>query len=218
MLAAAHPPPWHHDLAWAALALGVVCALAILAHEILRGDLRERGVMAVVDPVTALYLGPAWLWFYASGSDVKDVEEPTTRQVTNAVSHCGAGCTLGDIVGEWLVFALGIAWFGRWSGHQLPEELLLDFLFAWALGIGFQYLTIFSLRRAVAADSASIVAFQIGLFGWMAFFMLVLWPHHGITVDSPDFWFEMQIGMILGFLTAWPVNRLLLARGIKEPM
>jgi hypothetical protein len=28
----------------------------------------------------------------------------------------------------------------------------------------------------------------------------------------------MQIGMILGFLTSWPVNRRLLTRGVKEPM
>jgi hypothetical protein len=28
----------------------------------------------------------------------------------------------------------------------------------------------------------------------------------------------MQIGMVLGFLTSWPVNRWLLPHGIKEPM
>jgi len=28
----------------------------------------------------------------------------------------------------------------------------------------------------------------------------------------------MQVGMSLGFLTSWPVNRWLLRRGVKEPM
>jgi hypothetical protein len=28
----------------------------------------------------------------------------------------------------------------------------------------------------------------------------------------------MQVGMMLGFLTSWPVNRWLLIRGVKEPM
>jgi hypothetical protein len=28
----------------------------------------------------------------------------------------------------------------------------------------------------------------------------------------------MQIWMMLGFLTSWPVNRRFLTRGIKEPM
>ncbi|HET8527476.1 MAG TPA: hypothetical protein VFL60_01090 [Gaiellaceae bacterium] len=50
--------------------------------------------------------------------------------VGNAVSHRGAGCTLGDVAGEWTALMLGITWFGTWSGHQLPEELLIDFLFA----------------------------------------------------------------------------------------
>ncbi len=155
------------------------------------------------------------------GSDIRP------WHIGNAVSHCGAGCTLGDICGEWLVFALGIDWFGTWSGHQLPEELLLDFVFAWAFGVVFQYFTIAPMTgetgprgvwRAIRVDSASIVAFQLGLFGWMAVYMLVIWPHHGITIDSPGFWFQMQIGMILGYFTAWPVNRWLVANGIKEKM
>ena len=147
--------------------------------------------------------------------------------IGNAVSHCGAGCTLGDITAEWLVVTLAITWFGKWSGHTLPEELLLDFLFAWTFGIAFQYFTIAPMSgekgpkgvwHAIRVDTASIVAFQVGLFAWMAFFMLVLWPHHGIKIDSPDFWFQMQIGMICGFFTAWPVNKWLVSRGIKEKM
>ncbi len=147
--------------------------------------------------------------------------------IADAVSHCGAGCTLGDIAGEWTVLMLMITWFGKWSGHQLPDELLIDFLFAWTLGIAFQYFTIVPMRgesplkglwSAIKVDTASIVAFQIGLFGWMAIYMLVLWPHHGITIESPDFWFQMQIGMILGYFTAWPVNKWLVSSGIKEKM
>jgi hypothetical protein len=148
-----------------------------------------------------------------------DADDLRPWHVGNAVSHCGAGCTLGDIAGEWLVLTLGITWFGTWSGHTLPEELLLDFLFAWAFGIAFQYATgAGSILAAIRVDTASIVAFQVGLFGWMAIVMLVIWPHHGIKIDSPDYWFQMQIGMILGYFTAWPVNRWLVSRGIKEKM
>ena len=158
------------------------------------------------------------------GADPSDLRP---WHVGNAVSHCGAGCTLGDIAGEWLVFMFGIAWFGKWSGHVLPEELLLDFVLAWSFGVLFQYLTIApmtgvkglkGLWTAIKVDTASIVAFQVGLFGWMAIVMLVIWPHHGISIASPDFWFQMQIGMILGFFTAWPVNSWLVSRGIKEKM
>src|SRR5947208_530498 len=37
-------------------------------------------------------------------------------------------------------------------------------------------------------------------------------------IDSSGHWFLMQIGMMLGFVTSWPVNRWLLRHGIKEPM
>jgi Domain of unknown function (DUF4396) len=160
------------------------------------------------------------------GASTRD-EDIRPWHVGNAVSHCGAGCTLGDIAGEWLVVSLGIGWFGTWSGHRLPEELLLDFVLAWSLGVAFQYFTVAPMTgetglkgiwTAMRIDTASILAFQVGLFGWMAIIMLVIWPHHGIAIDSADFWFEMQVGMILGYATAWPVNRLLVSRGVKEKM
>ena len=111
---------------------------------------------------------------------------------------------------------------------MLPEELVLDFALAWTFGIVFQYFTVVpmrgesplkGIRTAIKVDTASIVAFQVGLFGWMAISdARDLAATTGSQVDSPDFWFEMQVGMVLGFLTAWPVNRLLVSHGIKEKM
>lgn len=40
----------------------------------------------------------------------------------------------------------------------------------------------------------------------------------GERSDSPVYWFGMQIGMVLGFVTAWPVNVWLIRTGIKEAM
>jgi Domain of unknown function (DUF4396) len=31
-------------------------------------------------------------------------------------------------------------------------------------------------------------------------------------------WFQMQIGMVVGFFTSYPANWLLLRKGLKEPM
>jgi hypothetical protein len=39
-----------------------------------------------------------------------------------------------------------------------------------------------------------------------------------IDPTSPVHWFMMQIGMILGFLTSYPVNKWLLLKGWKEAM
>jgi ABC-type Mn2+/Zn2+ transport system permease subunit len=42
----------------------------------------------------------------------------------------------------------------------------------------------------------------------------------GITLEAsmPEFWLMMQIAMLCGFLTAYPVNWWLVRRGIKEAM
>jgi hypothetical protein len=75
------------------------------------------------------------------------------------------------------------------------------------------------LAAAAKADILSLTAFEVGLFGWMAFQALVIFPApHHIHPDSPVYWFGMQIGMCLGFLTAYPVNVWLIRRGVKEAM
>ncbi len=47
---------------------------------------------------------------------------------------------------------------------------------------------------------------------------LVLFTDPHLKPDHASYWFLMQIGMTLGFLTAYPVNQWLLRRGIKERM
>ncbi len=72
---------------------------------------------------------------------------------------------------------------------------------------------------AAKADILSLSAFEVGLFGWMAVqaFALFPAPHH-LHPNSPVYWFGMQIGMITGSLTAYPVNAWLIRTGIKEVM
>lgn len=42
----------------------------------------------------------------------------------------------------------------------------------------------------------------------MALMNFVLFPSPHLRPDSPVYWFLMQVGMIAGFFTAWPVNTL----------
>ena len=137
-------------------------------------------------------------------------------------SHCGAGCALGDIAGEWIVWAT--AWMIG-STAALGPEYILDLPLAWMFGILFQYFVIAPLRGqvgrlaplgdAIKSDTLSVLSFEVGLFGWMALAQYVIW---NAPIDSSSHWFLMQIGMMLGFVTSWPVNRWLLRHGIKEPM
>lgn len=58
----------------------------------------------------------------------------------------------------------------------------------------------------------------MGLFGWMALMYFVYFPAPHLHPDNPVYWFGMQLGMIAGFFTAWPVNAWLIRVGIKEAM
>ncbi len=139
------------------------------------------------------------------------------------VSHCGAGCTLGDIIGAWLVFAIG--W--KLLGLALPAEYIADFSLAFALGIALQYFSIAPMRglglregiiAALKADTLSLASFEVGLFGWMALMQLVFFAGTHLKPDHAAYWLLMQVGMVLGFITAHPVNAWLTRRGVKEAM
>jgi hypothetical protein len=148
---------------------------------------------------------------------------PTREQVAVATTHCGAGCTLGDIVGEWWIFGAGL----MLAGGDLGTRLLLDFLLAWAFGVAFQYFTIVPMRglslgkglmQAVRADTLSIGAFQIGMSVWAALTYFVFFPNPHLKVNESVFWFMMQIGMIVGFFTSYPINTFLIKARWKERM
>ena len=230
------PLLWLHALAWIALVTGFACALGIGLHTMRRPQ--SMGIMSLVWPITGLYLGPLAVYLYRKSLPVSTRDSssshmhgtaqrfkntpPTLLQNLIAVFHCGAGCTLGDILAETLVPALGLAFAGEFG-----TKLVCDFVLAWLIGIAFQYVTIAPMRglsfgpglvAAVRADTISIVLFQIGMFAWMALTHYVFFPAPPIGPGSPVFWFMMQIAMILGTLTALPANAWLIRKGWKEKM
>lgn len=242
-------PAWLHVLSIAFLALGVLCA-AVIATDLVRHP-QHMWIMDVVWPVTALF-GTVWIvWQYftygrlaedrrAKAAMDRGEEMPSKTQtpfpvmVSNGALHCGSGCTLGDIVAEWLAFllpAIAIA-FGFQSLFQdkIFAVWIVDYLFAYAFGIVFQYFTIAPMRNlgfaqgiwaAIKADTLSLTAWQVGMYGFMAFAYFYLFGSllgAKLEVDTVEFWFMMQIAMICGFLTAYPVNWWLISAGLKEKM
>ncbi len=131
---------------------------------------------------------------------------------------------MGDIVAEFTIFALA----ATIAGETLFAEYVGDYVLAVALGLVFQYFAIAPMRglgvrdglaAAAKADILSLSAFEVGLFGWMAVMAFVFYPApHHLHPDSPVYWFLMQVGMIIGFGTAYPINVWLIRRGIKEAM
>jgi Domain of unknown function (DUF4396) len=218
-------PDWLTMLAWVYLAICFGCA-AFIAYDIVVNRRRQpMGVMNFVFPITALYFGPFalalyWRWGRAGRSG----DRPWWVTISIEVSHCGSGCALGDVISEFVIFALGLTI----AGLALAAEYVGDYLLALAFGIVFQYFAIAPMRglglrdglvAAAKADFISLTAFEVGLFGWMAIMMFVLFPSpNQLMPSSAAFWLLMQVGMMIGFATAWPANVWLVRRGIKVPM
>jgi Domain of unknown function (DUF4396) len=241
-------PDWLHTLAIVSLVLGFVCAGIIIIDEFRHPQ--HMWIMNVVWPVTALFGLAITLWGYFSygrlatheaaeaarekGEDPPNkTHTPFPAMVGKGTAHCGAGCTLGDICAEWLAFAfpaIAVALGWHVFGEKLFAVWVLDYIFAYAFGIVFQYFTIAPMRglgvwqgiwAAVKADTLSLTAWQIGMYGFMAFASLFLFRHvigARLEVNTAEFWFMMQIAMLFGFATSYPVNWWLLRSGIKEKM
>lgn len=230
------PPEWLVVVAWGALALAAVCAAVVVLDIVSLGHRQPMTVMEWVWPITALYAGPIGVWLYVrfgrpastKWQQHRGLDQPPSKPkwatIAVGVSHCGAGCTLGDIVAATAIFLAGI----EIAERALWPELIGDFTLALALGLLFQYWAIKPMRdlsvgqsivAAAKADFLSLTAFEVGLFGWMILQALVLVPTgHRLHPDSPVYWASMQLGMCIGFLTAFPVNAWLIRRGIKEAM
>jgi hypothetical protein len=242
-------PIWLHDLSIAYLLLGAVCAIMVV-HDVVRHR-QHMWIMNVVWPVTALFGTVWILWQYltygrlathekAHAATERNEDPPNRREtpfpimVSNGALHCGSGCTLGDIAAEWLVFAvpaIAVA-FGYKSifGERIFAVWIVDYIFAYMFGIIFQYFTIAPMRglalgpgiiAAIKADTLSLTAWQVGMYGFMAFaYFYVFRALIGVRLqaDMVEFWFMMQIAMICGFLTSYPVNWWLISSGVKEKM
>lgn len=230
-------------ISWLFLGLAFLSAIVIASDELRRPQ--KMWIMNIVWPCTALYFGVFSIWAYfrlgrgmtmqgkqgmfkeemhKKGQEEEQAKrDPTWQQIAISDSHCGAGCVLGDIIAEFSIFGLGITLLGK----PIFAEYVGDLLLAWLLGIVFQYFAIKPMRNlssaqgliaAIKADTLSILMFEIGLFAWMAITYFVLFPHPHLKPNQPAYWFMMQVGMVLGFFTSYPMNRFLMKIGWKEAM
>ena len=242
-------PGWLHMLALVSLIAGVTCTIWVAIDEIQHPQ--HMWIMNLVWPITALYVSALGLIFYfvygrlatddQMSAAQKSGERPPSKTLTpfpvmvaKGALHCGSGCTVGDVLAEWLAFfvpAVAI-WFGYQTifSEKMFAVWILDYIFAFALGIAFQYFTIAPMRNlsvgeglkaAVKADILSLTAWQIGMYGFMAIAQFYLFRRVlGIPLKVPtiEFWFMMLIAMLAGFATSYPINCWLIRSGIKEKM
>lgn len=213
-----------------------ICSF-VVAVDVFRHP-QKMWIMNFVWILTPLYSSILGLWAYYElgrlstkenvriakerGEENPGKQKPFWQSVAVGAMHCGSGCTLGDIIAEWFVFFVPITIFGE----KIFGSWLIDYAVAFLLGIAFQYFTIKPMKdlsakegliAAVKADTLSLTAWQVGMYGWMAIVTFVIFGHE-IEKPNPVFWFMMQIAMLAGFLTSYPVNWWLLRQKIKEVM
>jgi hypothetical protein len=217
-------PGWLDGLALAFVLAGFASA-ALIAVDLIRRP-QKMAIMNWVWPITGLYGGPLALLAYSlfgrrPRGGAGTPEKPRWATPLIGALHCGAGCALGDLAAEWVVFAAGFVLFRS----KLAATWSTDFAFAYLLGIVFQYFSIAPMRglgpvaglkAAVMADTLSLVAYEIGMFAWMAVVKLLLFP--GLEPTRWLFWWMMQVAMLVGLATTYPVNAWLIRKGLKEAM
>ncbi|MGL5681832.1 MAG: DUF4396 domain-containing protein [Marinifilaceae bacterium] len=148
----------------------------------------------------------------------------TLSAVAVATLHCGAGCTLADLIGEWFTYWIPISI----GGSFVAGSWVVDYLLALIIGVYFQYLSLRPMEpnnsvgktviKALKVDFFSLTSWQIGMYGWMAIVIWAINDGNPLPKDSWEFWFYMQIAMLCGFLTAFPTNKILIKMGIKHAM
>jgi Domain of unknown function (DUF4396) len=232
-----------HVLSWLMVVAGLSSSLFIVI-DMTRRPPQPMAVMRAVWPINALWAGLFGIWAYwkigrtgpisvrhnsAPSSQtepmrmncMEDSPRAFWQSIVAGTFHCGAGCSLADLIGPILFraapFAIAASLvFGEWT---------LDYLIALLIGVTFQYAALSPMlqqtgpriwSRALKVDFLSLTAWQIGMYGWMA---LVIFVWFGpISPMRIEFWFMMQLAMACGFFTAYPMNWWLVKAGIKTAM
>lgn len=221
-------PGWLTPVSWLFVGVALLSA-AVIAYDIVgRGQRQRVGAMNVVWPITGLYLGPlavsAYLRYGRLGSETRQAAHGSPRakdrpaEAFSAGAPGGAASLIGHVLGVPVVVLLGltIAGLELWAMIAAVAMIAVALLFTYE----FFFSTVPARRLSpgqgvgVAAliAFATVLAFDIGMGGWMLFL------HFGWVMPSVTdvtFLFLMQIGLVLGFLTGYPMVRLLVGRGVK---
>ncbi len=139
------------------LSVAALCGLWI-TFDILAGHKQHIWIMNLVWPITALYAGSIAIFAYYKvgrlstyramiaakehGDEPLRKKKPFWQMVALGASHCGSGCTLADIRGEWALFAFPLPVFGM----KIFGARVVDYFLTLLLGIFFQYFSTAPMR------------------------------------------------------------------------
>ena len=133
------------------------------------------------------------------------------RLSVSATLHCLLGCGLGEVLG--MVIGVGLSMS---TVATIVLAVILGFVFGFLLGLIPLIRAGFSLRRAfrqvAIAETLSIAVMETAE-------ILVQVYTPGVMeagLSSPLFWFGMLLALIAGFAAAFPVNYIMIGRGVRH--
>lgn len=140
---------------------------------------------------------------------------PTTGEkvklATSATAHCLLGCGLGEIVGVVIGTALGLS-----TVYTIVLAVILGFVFGLALGLVPLVRARFQLKDAVRqvliAEGLSIAVMETAEVLVEVYTPGVM--QAGLT--SWLFWGGMSLALAAGFIAAFPINYVLVGKGIRH--
>ncbi|WP_299436053.1 DUF4396 domain-containing protein [uncultured Rhodospira sp.] len=196
-------------LVW--LTINGLCVVWLL-YDLRTANPQTQGLMRWVWILTVAYSGPLGLLVYVYSGRAQIRRDSLWRRAFRSVSHCYAGCGVGEIAG--VIIAAGILSLGALAVSVTTFTLAYVAGFAFtigplmAMGMGFGV----ALRDTVVSETISITAMEVTAIS------VDLWLGQGATMFQPLFWTALLTSLSAGLLAAYPVNILLIRFGIKEGM
>jgi hypothetical protein len=214
-------PDWLTPVAWTYIALSLL-SVGFVACDIY---LRRRRLLSVAEELvwitSALYLGPFAVAAYLRyGRDnvtprIAAGELENSEGTALAVLPGGGASAVAHLIAVPLVAALGwtIAGMEMWPMILVIAVLAIAMLAVYervgSRGPHPRHGHGLSTTAALSVASFTVVAFDIGMVGWM---LLLHFNNLMPPVTEGTFWFLMQLGVVIGLLTAYPAVSWLLRR------
>jgi len=139
------------------------------------------------------------------------------RQVLGSTMHCVAGDGVGILAG-----AILSSFFGLTGLAEIAVEYILGFAFGWTI---FQALFMRdmaggSYQRALRSTFISeLLSMNLLMAGMVPMVMaLKSFITAAAHPTAPSFWFVMSMGLLVGFIVAYPMNWWLVASHLKHGM
>jgi len=214
-------PAWLTPVAWTYLTLSVMSA-TFIAADIYLGRRRHHSIaVELVWIASGLYLGPFAIAFYLNrgriNTEVAPADESTGRPADTAAALLpgGGASAVAHLIVVPFVVAVGwtIAGLAMWPMMILIAILAIVMVAVYerVAGSGSRsgHTGRLSVGAAIVAAVITVVAFDIGMVGWM---LLLHFNNVMPAVTDGTFWFLMQVGVLVGLLTGYPAVKWLLSR------